>query len=190
MFLDPFDCGATVGCGGDGWLISNSTLSPFVVNATCSDSTATPFSSLSELNCQCPTASILPCSCQPTTGSNSTLTIDCSNQGLTTDEMEAIVKKIPPTTPVNVMNLSGNKFTRIPAGLLQFPQLIVLNLSSNAITVVNSGDLSVAASVTTLDLSSNAIEIISIASFPGESTFVYRLLHNQKLINFFVIYLQ
>ena len=87
------------------------------------------------------------------------------------------MKKIRPTTPVDVLNLSGNKFTRIPAGLTQFEQLINVNLSSNAITAVNAGDLNVSSAVTHVDISSNAITAISANSLP-------RNFH--KLIHFFI----
>ena len=165
---DPFDCGATIGCGGDGWLISDSTLSAFVVNATCSDPNATPFSALTALNCKCPAVSISPCSCQPTTDSSTTLTISCAAKSLTDSGMKTIVNKIPATTPVDTMDLSSNQLTQIPKGLTQFAQLANLNLSLNAITAVNSGDLSLKGTVTNLDMSSNAITTIADSSLPGE----------------------
>ena len=164
---DPFDCGATTGCGGDGWLISDPTLSTFVVNATCSDSAATPFSSLFAINCKCPVAPILPCTCLPTNGDNTTLTIDCSSQGLDDSAMEAIVKNIPATTPMTVFNLDNNLLTRIPANLPQYTQLHTLIISMNKISAVNANEVTLLADVKNLDLSSNKITQIAAASLPG-----------------------
>ena len=181
---DPFDCGATIGCGGDGWLISNKSLLAFVTGATCNDKAKTPFSSLAPIECQCPLATILPCTCQATDGHNTTLTIDCSSQGLDDADMETIVKNIPATTPVAILNLQNNSLTHIPANLPQYTQLVSLNMSSNAITVVNAGDLTVAAFVTSLDLSSNAIAAISANSLPRNYSlrhFFIRLLKSDDL---------
>ena len=168
FILDPFDCGAQIGCGGDGWLISDSNLSPYVINATCSDTLATRFTSLSAINCQCPAISIVPCTCVPTTGSNTTLTISCASQSLSDSAMAAIVNEIPVTTPVDTIDLSGNQLSKVPSGLPQYQQLVSVNISSNAITTVNSGDLTVDGSVTNLDMSSNVITTISSNSLPGK----------------------
>ena len=111
-------------------------------------------------------ASILPCTCLPTSGDNTTLSIDCASQGLDDSKMEAIIKNLPATTPVAILNLQNNALAKIPANLPQYKQLVSLNLSSNAIAVVNAGDLTVAAFVTSLDISSNAITAISANSLP------------------------
>jgi len=87
---------------------------------------------------------------------------------LTDSQMEAVVKKIEATTPVDTMDLSLNLLTQIPKGLTQFAQLANLNVSSNVITAVNSGDLSLTGSVTNLDMSSNAIATIADSSLPGD----------------------
>jgi len=81
--------------------------------------------------------------------------------------MEAIVTNIDPTTPLDTFDLGSNKLTRIPKGLPQFTQLVNLVVSSNSITAIESGDLSVTGSVKTLDLSSNLIASIADASLPG-----------------------
>ena len=148
-------------------MISDPTLLPFVVNATCGDEVKTPFTSLSALNCKCPAVSILPCTCLPTSGSTTSLTISCAAQGLTDSEMEAIVTNIDPTTPLDTFDLGSNKLTRIPKGLPQFTQLVNLVVSSNSIAAIESGDLSVTGPVKTLDLSSNLIAAIADASLPG-----------------------
>ena len=177
-FLDPFDCGATTGCGGDGWLISDTSLLPFVVNATCADSAATPFTSLSALNCKCPTTSILPCTCLPTSGSDTTLTISCAAQSLSDSAMNKIVSNIDPTTPVDTMDLSSNKLTFIPKGLPKLKQLVNLIVSSNAITTIETSDLTVTGSVTNLDLSSNLIATIADSSLPcAINIFYYSFIH-------------
>ena len=137
----------------------------YVKNAACSDST--PFSSLTELNCKCPVASIAPCSCQPTTGSDTTLTISCANQNLDDTTMASIIANVPPTTPVDTFDFSQNLLTVVPPNLPQFNQLTNLNLSTNAIVAVGTGELNLAAAVNSLDLSSNQIEAIAASSLPG-----------------------
>jgi Leucine-rich repeat (LRR) protein len=164
------------------------TLLAFVVNAQCNDESSTPFTSLTALNCQCPSASILPCSCQPTAGiSNSSLTIDCSNQGLEDNAMNAIVDNIPATTPVDTMDLSWNKLTQIPTGLPQYKTLAILNISSNLIEAVNEGELSLNGSVVKLDISFNVITKISPNSLPGmyKLSQIYNLKNDDDLYNIF-----
>jgi len=120
---DPFFCGLTVGCGGLGWLILNQqNLQQLVKGITCSDAVATLFSALKAINCRCPVTSIAPCTCQPTGGTTSvpistktTLTISCANQGLTDAQMATILNSIPLTTPVDTLDLSWNKLTRVPS---------------------------------------------------------------------------
>ena len=93
------------------WLISDPTLLAFVVNAQCNDTAATPFTSLTALQCKCPSAPFrrAVASCQLTMADGSSaLTIDCSSRGLDDKAMQAIVANIPPTTPLDVLVLDGN----------------------------------------------------------------------------------
>ena len=163
-------CGAQIGCGADGWLISDSTLSPYVVNATYADTFATPFSSLSAINCQCPTVSIAPCICVPTTTNslNTTLTVSCADQGLGDSDMTKIVGNIPATTPLDILIMSKNTLTKIPDSLPQYTQLTTLSVASNAITSVATGQVALTANVVLLDFSSNQISTIAAGSLPGE----------------------
>ena len=172
--LDSFDCASKTGCGSEGWIIPDASLNVYVKNATCSD--ATPFSSLTELNCKCPVASIAPCSCQSTAGSNATLTISCANQNLNDAAIKAIIDNVPPTTPIDTFDFSGNQLTQVPINLAQFNQLTNLNLSTNAITAVGSGQLNLPAAVLSLDLSSNKISIIAQSSLPGINSILVLIL--------------
>ena len=84
--------------------------------------------------------------------------------------MSTIVQNIPATTPVHTFDLSGNKLTKVPSGLPQYQQLVTMNMSSNSITTVNTGDLTVTGAVTNLDMSSNVIATINNNSLPGNNT--------------------
>jgi len=165
FIADPFDCASTIGCASEGWIILDASLNVYVKNAACSDST--PFSSLTELNCKCPVASIAPCSCQPTAGSDTSLTISCANQNLDDTTMASIIANVPPTTPVDTFDFSQNLLTVVPPNLPQFNQLSNLNLSTNAIVAVGTGELNLPAAVNSLDLSSNQISTIAASSLPG-----------------------
>ena len=165
FIADPFDCASKIGCGSEGWIIPDASLNVYVKNATCSDTT--PFSSLTELNCKCPVASITPCSCQPTAGSMTTLTISCASLNLNDTTMKAIIANVPPTTPVDTFDFSGNLLTAVPANLPQFNQLANLNLANNSIAAVATAELNLPAAVKSLDLSSNQISTIAASSLPG-----------------------
>ena len=92
------------------WLISDPTLLAFVVNAQCNDTAATPFTSLTALQCKCPSAPFRRAVVSQLTmaDGSSALTIDCSSRGLDDKAMQAIVANIPPTTPLDVLVLDGN----------------------------------------------------------------------------------
>jgi len=81
--------------------------------------------------------------------------------------MKGIIDNVPPTTPVDTFDLSGNQMTSVPSGLTQFNELANLNLSTNAITAVETGQLKLPAAVKSLDLSSNQISVIAASSLPG-----------------------
>jgi len=195
---DPFDCGAMIGCDGDTWLLSNATMRTYVVNATCSDVDTTPFTALTALNCKCPIYSISPCTCRTTMGSNTTLTISCANKNLTDSSMVKIFTKIPASTPVDQLDLSGNLLTRVPANLTQYPTLNNLSLASNFITSIASGDLTLPANVVVLDVSKNLISSVSKDSLPAnyvsgaqikiDSNILKQLPSNvfQQIINYFI----
>jgi len=81
--------------------------------------------------------------------------------------MASIIANVPPTTPVDTFDFSGNLLTVVPANLPQFNQLVNLNLSNNSIVVVGTGELNLPAAVKSLDLSSNQISTIAASSLPG-----------------------
>ena len=186
------------GCDGGSWLISNTTMKTFVTNATCSDADSTPFTALTALNCKCPIYSISPCTCRTTMGSNTTLTISCANKNITDSSMAKIFTKIPASTPVDQLDLSGNLLTRVPANLTQYPTLNKLSLASNSITSIASGDLTLPANVIVLDVSKNLISSVSKDSLPAnyasgaqiklDSNRLKQLPSNvfQQIINYFV----
>ena len=182
--LDLFDCASKIGCGSEGWIILDASLNVYVKNATCND--ATPFSSLTELNCECPVASIGPCSCQPTAGSNATLTISCENQNLDDAAMKAIIDNVPPTTPVDTFDFSQNQLTAVPTGLTQYATLVSVTVASNSITSIGSNDLSLTGNVLLIDLSFNKISVIAPGSLPGTITFICSSISSfaRDLLNF------
>ena len=132
----------------------------------CTDNSST--GRLSSLICDCPTyaVEIAPCVCGAASDGSSTLGIDCANKGLDDSAMEAIVKNIPATTPVSVLNLGNNTLTRIPANLLQYTQLQTLIVSKNKITALGANQVALVADVTNLDFSNNQITKIEAKSLP------------------------
>ena len=81
--------------------------------------------------------------------------------------MASIIANVPPTTPVDTLDLSGNLLTAVPANLPQFNQLANLNLANNSIAAVATAELNLPAAVKSLDLSSNRISTIAASSLPG-----------------------
>ena len=81
--------------------------------------------------------------------------------------MKAIIAYVPPTTPVDTFDFSGNLLTAVPANLPQFNQLANLNLANNSIAAVATAELNLPAAVKSLDLSSNRISTIAASSLPG-----------------------
>ena len=153
-------------------MISDPTLSPFVTNATCGDSAVTPFTSLTALNCQCPSTSISPCTCQPSAGSDTTLTISCADQGLDDTAIGAVIANTPATTPVDSLDLRGNQLTSVPSGLPQYAYLIRVTVANNSITSIGSTDLSLTGNALLIDLSHNQISDIAPGSLPGTNVFI------------------
>ena len=81
--------------------------------------------------------------------------------------MASIIANVPPTTPVDTFDFSGNLLTAVPANLPQFNQLANLNLANNSIAAVATAELNLPAAVKSLDLSSNQISTIATSSLPG-----------------------
>ena len=86
--------------------------------------------------------------------------------------METIIKNIPATTPVAVLNLGNNTLTKLPANLPQYTQLQTLIASSNGITAVNENEAALTADVTNLDFSNNQISLIALAALPGKKILI------------------
>ena len=102
--------------------------------------------------------------------------------------MEAIIKNLPATTPVAILNLGKNKLTQIPANLPQYTQLQTLIASSNVITEVKANEVTLPAKVTFLDLSSNKITRIAAASLPGRNIFSYFISYSKLMQTWVVKY--
>ena len=156
------------GGGGVGWLISDPTLSAIVANATCGDSAVTPFTSLTALNCKCPVLSISPCTCQPSVGGNTVLTISCADQGMDKTAIGTVIANTPATTPVDSLDLCGNQLTSLPTGLRQYATLVRVTVANNSITSIRSIDLSLTGNALLIDLSHNPISDIATGSLPGK----------------------
>ena len=136
----------------------------------------TSFSSFTPLQCQCPAVpsnQLLTCTCKPTGGSgNTTLTLSCANAGYNDTTMASVVSLFAPANPVDVVDLSGNALTQVPSNLPQsFPLVTSLSLAKNQITSIEDGQLTLAATVASLDVSTNNISSIAANALPGLSSF-------------------
>ena len=82
--------------------------------------------------------------------------------------MAGVVSLFAPANPVDVVDLSGNALTLVPSNLPQsFPQTKKLSLAKNQITSIGSGQLTLTATVASLDVSANNISSIATNSLPG-----------------------
>ena len=81
--------------------------------------------------------------------------------------MAQIMMNIPPTTPVDTLDLSDNLLTKIPDNLHHYSTLISVSLANNAITSVAKDSLTLSGAVTSIDLSNNLITTIAPKSLPG-----------------------
>lgn len=116
----------------------------------------------------CPNPALDKCTCRQTQIGGDTLTFTCSNT-LNDAAMDAALDSIPIKNIVDTLVLSGNGLTKVPTGLpTKFPKLISLNLANNQITRVNENELTLAGSVTLIDLSGNLITTIAPGSLPGK----------------------
>ena len=82
--------------------------------------------------------------------------------------MASVVSLFAPANPVDVVDLSGNALTQVPSNLPQsFPQAKKLSLAKNQITSIGSGQLTLTATVASLDVSANNISSIAANALPG-----------------------
>ena len=173
--VDPFDCGATTGCGSEGWFISaNSNLKQYITGGTCADST--PFSSIPP----CPPASyIAPCSCQVSNISPCHLSLTCANTNQDNDAIQSFITSgnvSAIAALVDSVDFSNNSLTKVPTGLVStFPAVVSVTLSGNKITSLVNGDLSDMKNVVLVDVSRNEIQTIASGSLPGETIRFRRL---------------
>jgi len=159
---------------------------PFVSGGTCQDSTA--FSALTTTICWCPpSVSIATCSCYLTASGSSTVTVNCASQGLGDAAMASVLLSISSTSPIDTLLLDDNNLTKVPSSssrrvsrigiirtsftslMTKFPLLNHVGLSSNAITSILKGDLTLPAPLKLLNLTSNQISRIAVESFPCEN---------------------
>jgi len=163
------DCGSPSGdqCGSEQWLLSNATLLPYA-KGTCQN--GKDFSSYSNEVCLCPPAADLGgCTCALTTGSDTTVTINCAGLNLGNSAETTLVDKIA-WAPIDTFDLSGNLLTEVPANLaLQLSNVTSLSLASNGLTSIGSGELNLKATVVSLDVSNNSISTIATDARPGEN---------------------
>ena len=105
--------------------------------------------------------------------------------------MAGVVSLFAPANPVDVVDLSNNSLTQVPSNLPQsFPQAKKLSLAKNQITSIGSGQLTLAATVTSLDVSSNNISSIATNALPGP-LFIHFIplfvVDNSNHLNFYLI---
>ena len=165
------DCGLSPNgaqCGSEQWLFSNATLLPFV-RGKCQN--GKNFSSYSNEVCLCPPAADLgTCTCALSTGSTTTVSVDCSGKQLDDSAVATLVNKIS-WAPIDTFDLSENNMKQIPSGLSALKQLSRLSVEANQIASIGAADLSsLAAAVKQLNFASNSISTIAAGSFPGQLT--------------------
>ena len=164
------DCGLSPNgaqCGSEQWLFSNATLLPFV-RGKCQN--GKNFSSYSNEVCLCPPAADLgTCTCALSTGSTTTVSVDCSRKQLNDSAAETLVNKIR-WAAIDSLDLSGNQLTKVPANLApQLANVTTLSLASNGLTSIETGELNLKATVVSLDVSNNSISTIATDALPGEN---------------------
>jgi Leucine-rich repeat (LRR) protein len=83
--------------------------------------------------------------------------------------MATMVQKIQPafSSSIAQMTLKGNQLTKVPSGMTGFTRLTNLDLSSNAITSVATGELALPANVIMIDLHNNSITTVAPGAFPS-----------------------
>ena len=186
-FVDNFDCGAKIGCGSEAWLVGqNSRYLPFIQGGVCGDADATAFSALTTEICLCPpSTSLSPCTCGLTVGSVSTVNVTCASTKLGDAATAKILQSVSPTTPLDTLILNGNELSKVPSAssrraysvtsrittkslLTPFTLLNHVDLSSNGITSIGTGDLALKGPVNFLNLAQNVISSIAAGSLPSE----------------------
>ena len=121
----------------------------------------------------CPSDSVIsPCACSQYTTSTSTL--DCAGKNVNDSQASDILDAyltIPGVSPVGDIELYYNPLlTHIPVQVKSFTQLVMVNLSPNSLTTIESDafNLSDAANpLRYLDLSSNQLATIAPGAFRG-----------------------
>ena len=165
------DCGSLSGdqCGLEQWFLSNATLLPYI-KGTCQNGNT--FSSYTNEICLCPPAADLGKStCALTTGSTTTVTINCTGQKLGDSAVASLVDKIA-WAPIDTLNLNGNLLTKVPTNLApQLANVTTLSLASNGITSIGLDELNLKATVVSLDVSNNSISTIAADALPGDNQF-------------------
>ena len=164
------DCGSLSGdqCGSEKWLFLNATLLPYV-KGTCQNGNT--FSSYTNEICLCPPAADLgTCTCALSTGSTTTVTINCSGKQVNDSVVASLVDKIA-WAPIDTFDLSFNQLKNVPANLAQFVNITTLSLASNGITSIGLDELNLKATVVSLDVSNNSISTIAADALPGDNQF-------------------
>jgi len=131
------------------------------------------------------------------------VTITCADAGLGDSRTAQILLNISPKTPLDTLVVSGNKLTKVPSTsrqsgsgiedegmiratatkslLTQFTQLNYVDLSSNVITKIGTGQLALTAPVKLLSLANNTITSIEADALPSTSHFKLLIFLNRIL---------
>jgi Leucine-rich repeat (LRR) protein len=122
------------------------------------------------------------------------VTITCAGAELGDSKIAEILLNVPPKTPLDTLILSGNKLTKVPSTssrrsgsgseddgmiratttkslLTKLTQLNNVDLSSNVITTIGAGELTLTASLKFLSLANNTIASIEADALPSTSHF-------------------
>ena len=119
-----------------------------------------------------PPDEISPCSCSDLGGDGLTVQLLCANLNLNDTTASDILNTMitwPRVSPLRRLEMQSNRLTKVPTQVTQFPLLNYIDLSSNAITSIESSaafNFSVA-TLTYLSLKNNKITYIQDGAFQG-----------------------
>ena len=111
---------------------------------------------------------IAPCICENYGTGESSFWLDCSSQDLDDSQVDRMLKSIVYSPQLRLLNLRGNRLTKVPSQIRLFPNLNRLNLGNNKIKSIRVKDFNFSQSATVeLWLNNNQLTIIEPGSFNG-----------------------
>lgn len=118
-----------------------------------------------------PPGEISPCSCRDLGSDGLVIQLDCRSASLDDAKASQILDTMlswPGVSPLRLLDMLGNRLTRVPSQLPQFVLLNSIDLSNNLITNVEANAFNFStATLASLSLSSNSISSIQEGAFQG-----------------------